>query len=155
GGTSSVKSAYDAQANNIIGFQITITGSAGNVALRLGFTPAATSTGPAPFVALPGPGTYNVLFADAVVPGGWSSTPSGQRVTPTSVFDVQLAIPINSTAVNYNYCISSLKPILAGTNTAPTGSCASYGASFCGLQDLLGGMGSYAVQNNINTGAPG
>jgi cellulose 1,4-beta-cellobiosidase len=157
GGTTSVKSAYNATMNQIIGFQITITGSAGNVALRLGFTQtnANPPPGPAPFVSLPGPGTYNVLFTDAVVPGGWSSGTAGMRADPTSIYDVQLAVPVNATAVNYNYCISSLKPITAGTSTAPTGACAGYGSMFCGTQDLLGGMGNYAVQNNINMGAPG
>ena len=157
GGAASVKSAYNAQMANVIGFEITVTGTT-DVALRMQFTTAAASSDPAPFVALPGAGTYQVMLADAVVPGGWANANAGSRVNPASIFDVQLAVPASSKAANYNYCITKLKPILAGTTPMPPGSCATganYGSQVCGAQDLLGAVGNYAIQNNINTGAPG
>jgi hypothetical protein len=158
GGTAAVKSAYNATMNNVVGFEITITGTT-DVALRLNLTTAASSPDPAPFVALPGAGIYQVLFADAVVPGGWANANAGSRATPASIFDVQLAVPADpSKAANYNYCITHLKPILATTTITPAGMCgatAMYGGSVCGPQDLLGEVGNYAVQNNINAGSPG
>jgi hypothetical protein len=158
GGAAAVKSAYNAQMNNVVGFEITVTGTT-DVALRLNLTGAASSNDPAPFVALPGAGTYQVMIADAVVPGGWANANAGSRATPASIFDVQLAVPADATkAANYNFCITRLKPILASDTITPAGTCtatAAYGSKVCGAQDLLGEVGGYAVQNNINAGAPG
>jgi cellulose 1,4-beta-cellobiosidase len=151
GGAASVKGAYDATTNNVIGFQITITGSSGGVALRLSLTGGATTTDTQPFVELPGAGTYQVLLADAVVPASFTGASAGSRANPAAIYDVQLAIPA-SAAVTYDYCITELKPILAGAVTAPT-ACATpvaYGNPVCGPQDLLGEVGAYAVQNNVN-----
>ena len=158
GGTAAVKSAYNAQMSNVVGFEITITGTT-DVALRLNLTTAASSPDPAPFVALPGAGTYQVMLADAVVPGGWANANAGSRINPASIFDVQLAVPADaSKAANYNYCITHLKPILATDTVMPAGTCTAttaYGSKVCGAQDLLAEVGAYAVQNNINGGAPG
>jgi hypothetical protein len=158
GGTAAVKSAYNATTNQVIGFEVTITGTS-DVALRLNLTTAAASPNPAPFVSLPGAGTYQVLLTDAVVPGGWANANAGQRLDPSAIYDVQLAVPADpNKAANYNYCITGLKPILAATPIVPTGACPPsmmYGSSVCGPQDLLGEVGNYAVQNNINGGSPG
>jgi cellulose 1,4-beta-cellobiosidase len=73
-------------------------------------------------------------------------------VNPAAIYDMQLGIP-GSTAASYtyNYCITAVKPIL-GPATAPTacGTLAAYGNPVCGAQDLLGEVGAYGVQNNIN-----
>ncbi len=159
GGTASVKSAYDATTNNVVGFEITITGSSGGLGLRLGFTGAATTSTPQPFVELPGAGTYQVLFADTVVP--FPGATQNTRANPAAVYDLQLAIPA-SAAVGYDYCITEVKPILASdAPTKPTacaGSPTAYGSPVCAPQDTLGevtvlGQTSlYAVQNNVNVG---
>jgi hypothetical protein len=129
------------------------------------FTGGASTTTTQPFVELPGAGTYQVLLADAVVPGTYmGAMMGGTRVQPTSIYDVQLAIPANKAfAANYNYCITKLKPILAANApTAPTACAgmANYGSPVCAPQDLLGEVAAtgqtalYGVQNNL-TGNPG
>jgi cellulose 1,4-beta-cellobiosidase len=151
GGATSTESAYEATENGVIGFEITVTGETGGVALRLNLTGSASPEDTQPFVDLPGPGTYQVLLADAVVPGSFPGASAGTRANLQSLYDIQLAIPA-SAAVNYNFCITELRPIRAGTVTPPT-SCetpTSYGPAVCGPQDLLGEVGAYAVQNNLN-----
>jgi hypothetical protein len=160
GGMASVKSAYDATANNVVGFEITITGSSGGIGLRLGFTGSATPGPTQPFVELPGAGTYQVLLADTLVPASFAGTTANTRANPAAIYDLQLAIPA-SAPVSYNYCITEVKPILAANApTVPT-ACATptaYGNAVCAPQDILGEVTTlgqtslYAVQNNVNVG---
>jgi hypothetical protein len=165
GGTMSVKNPYNATQNNVVGFQITITGSGGGPGLRLTFTGGAATTTTQPFVELPGAGTYTVLLADAVVPGTYQGAMmGGTRVNPAAIYDVQLAVPANQIfAANYNYCITQLKPILAANAPTAATACgaeANYGMPVCAGQDLLGAVAAagntalYGVQNNLS-GNPG
>jgi hypothetical protein len=159
GGTASVKNAYNAMAHNVVGFEITITGSTGTgtnqVALRLAFTTGSSTTTTQPFVSLPGPGKYRVLFSDAVASTTVGASADNLRLTPspspTAIYDVQLFIPRQVTAVPYNFCITELKPILGPVS--PPNSCgalAAVGNPVCGFQDVVTEVGTYAVQNNIN-----
>jgi Glycosyl hydrolase family 12 len=155
GGVDQTKQAYNASTHNVYGFEITITaynGATDNYALRLTWTTGAATTVTQPFVDLPGPGTYDVYFADAVVPGSFSDTSAGMRLNSSAIYDIQLAIPKEgSTAVTYGFCITKLKPITTPP-TAPTacGTLANYGGPICGNQDLLGEVGNYGVQNNVS-----
>jgi cellulose 1,4-beta-cellobiosidase len=156
GGASPVKSPFDAAAAGIVGFEIAITGTS-NVGLRLSFTADPTVSASQPFVDLPGAGTYQVLLADAVVPGNFSDATAGARVDPKAIYAVELAVPRTDVVATYDYCITRLRPILAA-DVAPATGCrqpAPYGARVCAPQDLLNEIGPYAVQNNVNAGAPG
>ena len=154
-GVDQTKQAYNATSHNVYGFEITITnykGATDNYALRLTWTTGAMTTVTQPFVDLPGPGTYDVYFGDAVVPGSFMDSSHGMRVNAASIYDIQLAIPQEgTTAVTYGYCITELKPITT-PQTAPTscGTLANYGGPICGNQDLLGEVGNYGVQNNVS-----
>jgi hypothetical protein len=154
GGTNSVKSAYDASAHALVGFEITIAnfnGATNPVALRLTFTSAATTSDTQPFVELPGAGTYDVLFADAVVPGDLADASAGQRTNPASIYDLQLGIAAQGTVpIPYGFCITKLKPITAvPTIPGNCGALVAYGNPVCGNQDFLGEVGEYGIQNNL------
>jgi hypothetical protein len=155
GGVDQTKQAYNATSHNVYGFEITITSyksATDNYALRLTWTTGAATTVTQPFVDLPGPGTYDVYFADAVVPGSFADTSAGMRVSPSSIYDIQLAIPQEGTAaVTYGYCITKLKPITT-PQTLPTscGTLAAYGGPACGMQDLMGEVGDYGIENNVS-----
>jgi hypothetical protein len=157
GGVDQTKQAYNASLHNVYGFEITITsynGATDNYALRLTWTTGAATTVTQPFVDLPGPGTYDVYFADAVVPGSFADTSAGMRLNPSAIYDIQLAIPQEgTTAVKYGYCITELKPITT-PQTIPTacGTLANYGGPACGAQDLMAEVGDYGVQNNVSGG---
>ena len=160
GGTSSVKSAYNATSNKVVGFEITITGSSGGIGLRLSFTGAASTSVTQPFVELPGAGTYQVMLADTLVPASFTGSSANTRANPAAIYDVQLGIPATA-AVGYNYCITNLTPILASAAPTTPTACATptaYGSAVCAAQDTLGEVAStgqtalYAVQNNVNVG---
>src|SRR5262245_55097251 len=89
GGTPSVKTAYDATANGVTGFDIDMTGSTGNRPLRIGFTGSATPMGAQPFVEFPaGAMALDVPIADALVPSTWTTDPNaGTMANPSSIFD--------------------------------------------------------------------
>jgi len=155
GGVDQTKQAYNASSKGVYGFEITITaynGATDNYALRLTWTTGAATTVTQPFVDLPGPGTYDVYFADAVVPGSFADTSAGMRLNSSAIYDIQLAIPQEgTTAVTYGYCITKLKPITTPQTTATAcGTLANYGGPICGAQDLLGEVGNYGVQNNVS-----
>jgi hypothetical protein len=160
GGAMSVKNAYDATLNNVVGFEITITGTTGGPGLRATFTTGASTTATQPFVELPGAGTYQVMLKDAQVPGSFFMPATAEvELNAAAIYDLQLAIPPNSNfAATFDYCITKIKPILASSApAAPTacGAMTNYGAAVCGPQDLLGAIAAagqtalYAAQNNM------
>ena len=53
--------------------------------------------------------------------------------------------------MKYGYCITELKPITT-PQTLPTscGTLAAYGGPACGMQDLMGEVGDYGIQNNVS-----
>ncbi|HXT97618.1 MAG TPA: hypothetical protein VN853_15055 [Polyangia bacterium] len=165
GGTPDVKGSYDATAHNIIGFEVTITGSFSPLDLRFGFKDSSGAD-VAPFYAIIGPGTYQILFSQASVPASWMVTNAGAMVMPTSLTDLQFQIAGDEKAgVDFNFCITSLKPILSSGSTGTGGSgggtggsggnsCGTLtafggGASKCGTTDVITGVGNYAVQNDL------
>jgi hypothetical protein len=148
------KMAFNATAQNVVGFAITIAGDTGGSDLRAYFNTDVSNTTEYPYVGIPGvstgtsPVTYNVLFKDAVV----SDSPTATLVVPNpaNIYDVQVRIK-GGTGTTYKFCITDLKPITA----APTipGSCSAatnYGPAFCNApQEYIEGMGSLALQNNF------
>jgi hypothetical protein len=110
GGMTSVKSSYDAMANGYNGVHLVITGDTGGLGLRVNFSVSADTTGTiSPFWAVPGPGTYDIKIADAVVPEAWMAPESGTTGNPAAVYDVQVQVAGGETAANYNFCITELK----------------------------------------------
>jgi hypothetical protein len=155
-GSAGAPSAYDAQAHQVVGFSITIAGNSGNSSLRIEFI-GADPTAVAPFLAVPGPGTYDVYFADAQVPAGWNVANAGAVVDATSVYDVQVQIPDESPAVSYDFCVTALTPLTS--RPTPSASCVTPvddGSVFCDTSDIVFPLGNYALQNNIwNSSATG
>jgi hypothetical protein len=167
GGTPDVKGTYDATAHNVIGFEVTITGTFSPLDLRFGFKDSSGAD-VAPFYAIIGPGTYQIMFSQATVPASWDVTNAGAGVMASSLTDLQFQIAGDEKAgVNFNFCITSLKPILSGGSTTGSGgstgtgsggstgsSCGTLsafggGASKCGNTDVITGVGNYAVQNDV------
>ena len=141
--------AYDAQAERVVGFAITIAGDTGQSSLRIEFT-GSPDESTSPFVAVPGPGTYDVYFADAQVPGGWSVSNAGAAVDPTSIYDVRVLIPNEAPAVSYDYCVTSLVPLTS--RPAASTSCSAPSASgpaFCDATDVVFPVGDYGLQNDV------
>ncbi len=163
GGTNSVKDAYDATTYNIVGFDVTITGSTGGLPIRVGFTAAATSTDPAPFVSLPGPGTYTVLFSAANVPTTWMVPNAGATVNPASIYDISFQISADATAANYDWCVSSLKPHLSSTSSSSSsssggtgcGTLTPYGSADCASNSnyTFVSLNDYGLQNDFYNGS--
>jgi cellulose 1,4-beta-cellobiosidase len=150
GGTNPVKSAYNATSHSIVGFAITIAGSTGGLTLRINYTTAASSSNPAPFFEVAGPGTYQVMFSQASVPAAWAVPNAGAKADATSVFDVQVQVA-GGTAASYNFCVTSLKPIMSTTGGGcASGTCGTLSGSnqICGAQNTAN-VGNYSVQNNI------
>ncbi|MDP9000616.1 MAG: hypothetical protein M3O46_10945 [Myxococcota bacterium] len=145
------KSPFNAQAKNIVGFAITISGDSGGSILNINFPPAQNARGESPGVAVPGvnsgtsPITYNVLLADAIMSDN-DATPI-KVVDPTNVTDVQVKIDVDGTAHNYNFCVTKIVPIMAAPTA--TGTLTTYGPSFTeNKQIVLTGLGPYGVQND-------
>jgi Glycosyl hydrolase family 12 len=158
GGTNSVKSAYDATTYNITGFNVTIAGATGGLPVRIGFTGAVSSTNPAPFVEVPGAGTYAVKFSSASVPATWMVPNAGATVDPTSIFDLQFQLAAGATAESYDFCITSLSPILSTTSsTTSSSSSSSSGGTSCGAlapygSQQCGGNGDYTITDLADYG---
>jgi hypothetical protein len=163
GGTTSQKLAYNATANNVIGFNVTLSGNSGGAIVRISFTgnsgTPAVAGYVAPFISttLNGTTTIPVLFTDAVDSIMGTSNVNG-KVDPTMIYDLQVEIPGGS-AANYNLCITNVSPILkGGDGGAVGGSCSSLmtaGGLNCATTAGVTPAGVYGVQNNINGGVAG
>jgi hypothetical protein len=162
GGANSTKMAYNATSNNVVGFNVTLTGNSGGAIVRISFT--GNSGNPpvtgyvAPFVSttLAGTTTIPVLFSQAKASITGIEDPNG-TVDPTMVYDIQVEIP-GGTAANYNLCITNVSPILqGGDGGAVSGSCSSLmtaGGQDCAASGVTP-AGDYGLQNNVNGGATG
>jgi hypothetical protein len=149
------KMPFNAKAQNIIGFAITLSGSSGGANLNINFpgnSNATSSSGENPGVAVPGvasgssPITYNVLFQDAIMSDN-TATPIPKIVDATNVTDVQVKIDVDDTAHAYNFCITKIVPITAAPTEPAAGT--AYGPTFTeGKQIVLSGLGPYGVQND-------
>jgi len=172
GGTAPVKTAYTGPVNC---FNITLTGSSGGNAVRIGFTQSTDTTAIAPYVdigAIKDGFSQKICFTDAACPT-WTtaaqcSKKTGEMGTP---YDLQIQISAGATATTvgaYNLCLSKLEPIYdgggaGGNGGGGTGSGGSSGGSVT-CQSPSGGPGSitdpfgtamvscgsqqYVVQNN-------
>jgi hypothetical protein len=148
GGMDSSKEAYNATANGVTGFHLDITGSTGNLPLRVGYTGAAAPMGAQPFVQIPaGVTSLDVPIADALVPESWDDANAGTHANPMSIFDLQVQIPGGDAATAYDFCITNVTPITDGGGggyTAPT-----YGTQQCANLGTIELPGRYMVQNNL------
>jgi hypothetical protein len=70
------------------------------------------------------------------------------------VFDIQVAIPRQPRATPFNFCVSSVKPVF-GPATPPASCPTMAGNPVCGPQDMIYGLGNYAIQNNVNNSLTG
>lgn len=154
GGMASEKLAYDAAGHGVIGFAIEISGDTGGNELRVGFTGSAAPSGPSPFVAVPGPGSYEIMLADALVPESWMLPESGTSPDPSAIYDVQVQIAADAVAGPFDFCITSLTPILEeGGGTGNDDPPPPYGAEVCGQFATISLTNQYLVHNNVWNGA--
>ncbi len=149
GTTASVKSAYNATMNGVTGFNVVISGDTGGLPLRIGFTTAAPQVGAAPFVEVPGAGSYMVNIVDANVPSTWTTDPNaGLIADPASIYDMQIQVVGASADADYNFCVESVSPITDGSPPV-TGTLAPYGSQQCGDFSQINLGSRYMVQNNL------
>lgn len=150
-GSASVKSPYNATANGVAGFRISITGSTGDKQVRIGFTGTAQPTQlPAPFYQVPGPGEYPVMLADALVPAAWDVDNAGMLADPTNLYDLQIQIVGGEDpAASYDFCVASITPIGEDGNVIVGETVQPYGSQVCGNLDTITLGNEYAVQNNV------
>jgi hypothetical protein len=144
--TNGVESAYDATAHQVVGFQLTVTGSTGGDPLEILFAGAASSTLPSPFVIEPGPGSGTVLIADAVVPPVWSVANAGQEANPSQIYALNVQVPASTTtSFVYDFCITAIKPVLGAEGAcAATGSSCSTDSDCCDFRAGQGFCGTFA-----------
>jgi hypothetical protein len=145
---------------SIIGFEITLSGGtygSGGSVINVNMTTAAAA-GTYPLVTVPGVApnstvTYDVFIKDALEP----FVPNSPTAKPGGIYDLQVAIPQGPPNVQYDYCVTEVKPITA--TVAPAGACGStvaYGPAFCNqLQEYLEEVGNFAVQNDTFSGSTG
>jgi Glycosyl hydrolase family 12 len=156
GGPNSIKEAYDAASHDVVGFAIEITGDTGGNELRVGFTSSATPMGASPFVPVPGPGSYDIMIADALVPANWNVPNAGEAANPAAIYDIQVQIDGNGVAAPFDFCISSLTPVLSGEGGTGGGGGQMpppYGDEVCGDFATITLPGTYLVHNNVWNGA--
>jgi hypothetical protein len=101
------KRAFNASAAQIVGFAVTITGETNGLGLRIGFTGSASEDDVAPFVLVPGPGSYKIRFDEADIT--WQ--PNAPPVDPERIFDVQIQVVGAQAAADYDFCVTELRPI--------------------------------------------
>ena len=114
----SAKSAYDAAANGVAGFQIEVTGELGGSPLQVMFTGSATP-GYSPFVEVNGAGTFDVPIEEASVPASWNVPEAGQHASASNVWDIRFQIPGGSRAFSYNFCITRVTPLTTAMSLDP------------------------------------
>jgi cellulose 1,4-beta-cellobiosidase len=149
-GGVSVKSAYNGTANGVAGFAISITGSTGNLPLRVGFTPAAGNSNlAAPHWEVPGPGDHTVMIADAIVPASWDAENAGAYADPSSVFDLQIQVVGAEADAAYDFCVSSVTPVGMDGGVIVGNMPSAYGGQLCGQYDTIDLGAAFTVQNNF------
>lgn len=151
GGAMPMKLAYDAAAHDVVGFAVEITGDTNGNELRIGFTADAAPAGASPFVAVPGVGSYDILLSDALVPANWDVPNAGETVDPSAIYDLQVQIDGNGVAGPFEFCITSLTPILTSGNDSgdPPEMPAPYGDEVCGDFATIALPGTYLLHNNV------
>ena len=156
GGNPSVKSAYNATANGVIGFRLTLEGNSLGQSMRVGFAGALNPGGlTSPHVEVGAlvsgtPLTAEVMIADALVPLSWGAENSGAVADPTTLFDLQVQYPGGEIAGEYNYCITNVEAITEGsvaTVTCDVSGLTSYGSTGVPLGEIS--AGSFMVQNDL------
>lgn len=140
-----VKMAWDATANHVTGFKIVITGEVNDLPLRVSFKNQAEESETPPQFQLPGPGSYMVLFDDAVVPE-WAEEGAGDPADPSGIYDVQIQVAGGEVEADYQFCVTEFTPITDGT-TPTVGAVQDYGSPQAGQYDTIT-IGKYVVQNN-------
>jgi hypothetical protein len=157
GGDDSVKTTYNATANGVVGYRVTLEGDSLGQSMRIGFStmldPGDNLT---PFVEVgelvPGtPLTVEVIIEDCVVPEAWEDVPNaGEYADPSAIFDLQIQFPGGDVAGSYSFCITSLEPLTTGD--IPVVDCSLAGLSAVGtISDQYGqlNVGNYMIQNNV------
>jgi hypothetical protein len=103
GGTNGQKMPYNAQTNNVIGFSLTVTGTAPGLRINITSVPAGDN---AHFVTATVPGDNTVLFSKAKQ-GSWVT--SKIPLDTTQLLAIQFQIPtVMSKAVDFDFCIENL-----------------------------------------------
>jgi hypothetical protein len=162
GGEDSVKTTYNATANGVVGYRLTLEGDSLGQSMRIGYSthfPAGDNL--TPFIEVgeltPGsPLTVEVVISDTVVPEAWDSIPNaGEYADPSAVYDLQIQFPGGDVDGQYSFCITSIEPITTGD--IPVVDCNLSGAvgTLYGQYDTMD-VGGYMIQNNVwNAAAAG
>lgn len=141
---SGTKVPYDAASHGFDRIVITTTGSLGGCPLRVGFTTAASSTDPAPFVQLTETGQTEISISDAVVPANWTVANAGAIANPNAIYDIQFQLSSTETvACDFDFCVT--KVAFAGPNGVP---------STGGAQGTGGSGGAGTGSSGGTAGAP-
>ncbi|MBN2195233.1 MAG: hypothetical protein JW751_20620 [Polyangiaceae bacterium] len=155
GGEDSVKTAYDAAANNVVGFRITLEGDSLGMSMRVGYSGAADPGDDiTPFVEIGeiSPGTplvAEVLIEDAVVPEEWETVPNpGALADPSQIYDIQVQYPGGEEDGEYSFCITNIEPMTTGD--VPDVNCNLTGQVW-GTSERYGTseVSGYMIQNNV------
>lgn len=109
-GSGGQSASFDASAQDIVGFTIAVTGSSGGAPLRISFE--STNSGAVlPFIEVPGAGTYDFLFDDAIVPLSWMVPESGAKPDPSALVGINIQIVGGDQFANYDFCIESMRAL--------------------------------------------
>jgi hypothetical protein len=100
---------YNATAAGVVGFRITIEGDTGGNPLNVVFS--MVDEGLQPLVAVPGPGTYDVYFEDALVPLQWDVPEAGKALDPSAVVSLAIQIPGGNRESVYSFCVTEVTPL--------------------------------------------
>jgi hypothetical protein len=142
-------------ASKIVGFAITLASGAsgrgsGGMVLNIEY-PTSTDLDPltrdAPGLTVPGVAsstvTYDVLFSDSVLANNRNNRTS---VDPTKLTDVKLAFFGDSVSRSYDFCITSVVPLMTAPN--PVVATGAYGPAWTNqLLQAVNGINGYAVQS--------
>lgn len=124
------EAGWNASAQAVVGFDMEITGSS-TAELRVEYETMNNRTTSPPFVV--GAFGRNVVLIDrAVVPTSWDVSNKGEKVDPNSIRKLQFHAATTSTAADFDFCVSRIRPIVA--------TCKDY---------ALIDAGGYKLNNNV------
>jgi hypothetical protein len=117
---TSIKNPYNATANNVSGFDITLTGNTNGMKVRIGFGTSADGLTISPFILVDGPagnsvtlsGSNQIQITKAVIPADWKSTDPSPP-DPTAIYDLQIQVETDTAPAGtaFELCVTAIKPV--------------------------------------------
>jgi hypothetical protein len=108
---ANLAAGWNANAQNVVGFDVEVSGSStGELRVELENLPSRTTS--PPFVATT-IGRKVVLINRAIVPLAWDVPNSGEKAEATSIRKLQLHVPGSTVPVDFDVCITRVRPIVA------------------------------------------